>query len=393
MNKKIYISIVLLLSIVNVSAITVDEILNTIANNNLSLQASNEECKSMIYNIKSYNNLSDPEVGFEYHSGSNIEGNKYGISVTQNIDWPGLYISRAKANKFRMSAAEAKLISDRLNILHEAKQLCMQIINLNRKVENQTLVHNNISQLYEEYEKGFQYGEISILDINKLKVELLNTKRELDQLIAQRNADIEKLYGLNGKTVIDGVSLLTVYPNQSLESKETYLGQVVTLDPEVQCIEYNKEATRKDVSSAKMGWLPNLSVGYRYTNELGSKFNGVAVGVSVPIFSNRNKVNATKSELLTSEYNQQSIIALKESQIKAYFEHIVTLQSQINSYKKVLDDNNNQLMLKKALDGGQITLLNYLLELRYFLEAKQTLLDLEYEYNSTLTSLNKYSLL
>lgn len=393
MNKKIYISIVLLLSIVNVYAITVDEILNTIANNNLSLQASNEECKSMIYNIKSYNNLSDPEVGFEYHSGSNIEGNKYGISVTQNIDWPGLYISRAKANKFRMSAAEAKLISDRLNILHEAKQLCMQIINLNRKVENQTLVHNNISQLYEEYEKGFQYGEISILDINKLKVELLNTKRELDQLIAQRNADIEKLYGLNGKTVIDGVNLLTVYPNQSLESKETYLGQVVTLDPEVQCIEYNKEATRKDVSSAKMGWLPNLSVGYRYTNELGSKFNGVAVGVSVPIFSNRNKVNATKSELLTSEYNQQSIIALKESQIKAYFEHIVTLQSQINSYKKVLDDNNNQLMLKKALDGGQITLLNYLLELRYFLEAKQTLLDLEYEYNSTLTSLNKYSLL
>ena len=222
---------------------------------------------------------------------------------------------------------------------------------------------------------------------------VINTKRELDQLIAQRNADIEKLYGLNGKTVIDGVNLLTVYPNQSLESKETYLGQVVTLDPEVQCIEYNKEATRKDVSSAKMGWLPNLSVGYRYTNELGSKFNGVAVGVSVPIFSNRNKVNATKSELLTSEYNQQSIIALKESQIKAYFEHIVTLQSQINSYKKVLDDNNNQLMLKKALDGGQITLLNYLLELRYFLEAKQTLLDLEYEYNSTLTSLNKYSLL
>ena len=393
MNKKIYISIVLLLSIVNVYAITVDEILNTIANNNLSLQASNEECKSMIYNIKSYNNLSDPEVGFEYHSGSNIEGNKYGISVTQNIDWPGLYISRAKANKFRMSAAEAKLISDRLNILHEGKQLCMQIINLNRKVENQTLVHNNISQLYEEYEKGFQYGEISILDINKLKVELLNTKRELDQLIAQRNADIEKLYGLNGKTVIDGVSLLTVYPNQSLESKETYLGQVVTLDPEVQCIEYNKEATRKDVSSAKMGWLPNLSVGYRYTNELGSKFNGVAVGVSVPIFSNRNKVNATKTEQLTSEYNQQSIIALKESQIKAYFEHIVTLQSQINSYKKVLDDNNNQLMLKKALDGGQITLLNYLLELRYFLEAKQTLLDLEYEYNSTLTALNKYSFL
>ena len=50
-------------------------------------------------------------------------------------------------------------------------------------------------------------------------------------------------------------------------------------------------------------------------------------------------------------------------------------------------------MLEKALSGGQISLLNYLLELRYFLEAQQTLLDLEFEYNSILAKLNKYSLL
>ena len=380
-------------SIVDVYAITVDEVLNSIANNNLSLQASHEECKSLIYNIKSSNNLSNPEIGFEYHTGSNIDGDKYGISVTQNIDWPGLYISRSKANQFKMSAAEAQLVFNRLNILLEAKQLCMQIINLNKKIESQTLVFNNISQLYTEYEKGFQYGEISILDINKLKVELLNSQRALEQLIAQRNANVELLYGLNGKTHIEDANKLADYPTQSLESMETYLGQVITLDPEVQSYEFTTEAAKKDVSSAKMGWLPNFSVGYRYTNELGTKFNGVAVGVSVPIFSNKNKVNEAKSNLISGEYNQQSAIALKESQIKADFEHVVTLQSQINSYKRVLEDNSNQLMLKKALDGGQITLLNYLLELRYFLEAKQTLLDLEYEYNTILTSLNKYKLL
>ena len=393
MIKKIYISIIILFSIVDVYAITVDEVLNSIANNNLSLQASHEECKSLIYNIKSSNNLSNPEIGFEYHTGSNIDGDKYGISLTQNIDWPGLYISRSKANKFKMSAAEAQLVFNRLNILLEAKQLCMQIINLNKKIESQTLVFNNISQLYTEYEKGFQYGEISILDINKLKVELLNSQRALEQLIAQRNANVELLNGLNGKTHIEDANKLADYPTQSLESMETYLGQVITLDPEVQSYEFTKEAAKKDVSSAKMGWLPNFSVGYRYTNELGTKFNGVAVGVSVPIFSNKNKVNEAKSNLISGEYNQQSAIALKESQIKADFEHVVTLQSQINSYKRVLEDNSNQLMLKKALDGGQITLLNYLLELRYFLEAKQTLLDLEYEYNTILTSLNKYKLL
>ena len=50
-------------------------------------------------------------------------------------------------------------------------------------------------------------------------------------------------------------------------------------------------------------------------------------------------------------------------------------------------------MLQKALEGGQISLLDYLLELRYFLEAQQTLLDLEFEYNTLMTDLNKYQLL
>ncbi len=394
MNKKIlFIGIILLSCILDVYATGVDDILNSIASNNLSLQATKEAGKSLIYKIKTSNNLANPEIGFEYHKGSNVDGNKYGIAVTQNIDWPGLYINRSKANKYRISATEAQLINDRLDILLEAKQLCMQIINLNKKIENQTLVYNNIFQLYTEYEKGFNYGEISILDINKLKVELLNNQRALDEFVALRNACIEQLNGLNGETNIDGADKLKDYPAQAIESIETYLGQVITLDPEIQFNGFNKEAAKKDVSSAKMGWLPNLSIGYRYTNELGTKFNGIAVGLSVPIFANRNKVNEAETELMSHIYNQQNNIVLKESQIKADYSHVVTLKSQIISYKNILGDGSNQSMLKKALDGGQITLLNYLIELRYFLEAQHTLLDLEFEYNTLLTSLNKYSLL
>jgi outer membrane protein TolC len=59
----------------------------------------------------------------------------------------------------------------------------------------------------------------------------------------------------------------------------------------------------------------------------------------------------------------------------------------------VLESGNNEKMLQKALEGGQISLLDYLLELRYFLEAQQTLLDLEFEYNTLMTDLNKYQLL
>ena len=142
-----------------------------------------------------------------------------------------------------------------------------------------------------------------------------------------------------------------------------------------------------------MGWLPDLALSYKYSNEMGSKFNGFAVGVSVPIFANRNKVSASKSELIAAELTQKDVLADLESAIKTDYSHIVTAKSQIHSYNNVLESGNNEKMLQKALEGGQISLLDYLLELRYFLEAQQTLLDLEFEYNTLMTDLNKYQLL
>ena len=144
---------------------------------------------------------------------------------------------------------------------------------------------------------------------------------------------------------------------------------------------------------AKLGWLPKFSVGYKFANELGDKFNGIEVGMALPIFSNINKVKIAKSAQLSAQFNEQDILTETSTEIKSNYAQVVYLKSQIYSYNAILKDSTNLDLLKKALDGGQITLLNYLLELRYFLEAEQTLLDLEFEYNSILTSLNKYSLL
>lgn len=104
-------------------------------------------------------------------------------------------------------------------------------------------------------------------------------------------------------------------------------------------------------------------------------------------------MSASKSELIAAELTQKDVLAELESAIKTDYSHIVTAKSQIHSYNNVLESGNNEKMLQKALEGGQISLLDYLLELRYFLEAQQTLLDLEFEYNTLLTDLNKYQLL
>ena len=394
MKNRLYIIIgIIIVSSFNIKAITIESILDSININNTLLMSKNAEMNAKIADIKTSNNLGDTEIGFEYQNGANINGQKYGISVSQGFDWPGMYMARSKANNAKIKAAEYEFQIDKLDILFTAKQLCLNVINANRKIKAQTQIYNGIKQLSAEYEKGFKHGEISILDINKLKIELLNVKQALDKSIVERNNLIDKLTALNGNKSIANIESLDVYPNQELHAFETYTNEFSSLDPKLNYETQILNSSNKEVTMAKLGWLPKFSVGYKYANELGDKFNGFEIGMALPLFSNINKVKTAKSTQLSAEYNEQDILAEKTAEIKSNYAQAVYLRSQIHSYNTVLSDTANHEMLRKALDGGQITLLNYLLEIRYFLEAEQTLLDLEFEYNSVLTTLNKYNLL
>ena len=394
MKNRLYLIIgIIIVSSFNIKAITIESILDSININNTLLMSKNAEMNAKIADIKTSNNLGDTEIGFEYQNGANINGQKYGISISQGFDWPGMYMARSKANNAKIKAAEYEFQIDKLDILFTAKQLCLNVINANRKIKAQTQIYNGIKQLSAEYEKGFKHGEISILDINKLKIELLNVKQALDKSIVERNNLIDKLTALNGNKSIANIESLDVYPNQELQAFETYTNEFSSLDPKLNYESQILNSSNKEVTMAKLGWLPKFSVGYKYANELGDKFNGFEIGMALPLFSNIYKVKTAKSTQLSAEYNEQDILAEKMAEIKSNYAQAVYLRSQIHSYNTVLSDTANHEMLRKALDGGQITLLNYLLEIRYFLEAEQTLLDLEFEYNSVLTTLNKYNLL
>ncbi len=386
-----YIAAVILF-VANSYAITIDEVIDSIKKNNVALKISHEGYLGAKKEISSTNNLSNPEMGFEYHKGANVEGDKYGFAITQKFDWPGLYISRSKSNDSKISAEYANHLNTQLGILLDAKQLCMQVVNLNKKIETQGEIYDNISQLYTEYEKAAKQGEVSILDINKLKIELLNVKNDLDVYVAELESVKAALCGINGDNEISNILCLNEYPTQDLESIEFYMSQITSLDPEYIAKSEGVKVARGDYSVAKNGWFPEFALGYRYTNELGTKFNGFEVGMSLPIFANNKKVGASKSNLLVAEMAKNDILIKKEADLKAEYLQIVSTRTQIYNYKSVLEENN-EMYLKKALDGGELSLLNYLLELRYFLEAKHTLLDLEYKYNTLLTSLNKYSLI
>ena len=395
MRTKIITAVFALFLVQNATADNFNDILTEISGNNYELRTIESEYNAASEDIKSTNNLGSTNFDFEYHFGDKNVGNKYGFGISQSIDWPGLYYSRNKAINAQISALEYVAQNKQLELLVSAQNICLEIINLNKQIVLKSRIEEDMARMKTLYMKGFEQGEISILDVNKLKIELLNIKQAKNALVRQRAALVENLKALNGKKSIEKSRILSMseYPEFEILPLQEYITTLASVDPEYKYYSSMAEAGKRNVSVAQRQWYPSFNIGYKFFNELGVKFNGIFAGISIPIFSNRNKVASAKATQIAYNFSEQTMIVSKNAKISASYVQIQSLEEQIKGYNDALEDGNNIKVLKKALKGGQITLLEYLTELKYFIEAETNLLNLEFEYNSILADLNKYKLL
>ena len=385
------IAIVLMALAPNIEANNIDYILQQIKLNNTQLKALNAEIEAQTADIKSSNNLSDPTIDGAYLFGVGSIGDKWELGVSQEFDWPGIYSARGKVNKARIEALAQSYAQKQIQILSEARNICLEIICLNRRIKFENNILANLDSLYDKSLKGLEYGEISILDTNKLKIERLGVTQSIAGNKALLQTKIKQLEGLNGNIPLNEVASLSDYPEQQLHSLDEYLSQMKASDPQLRQISSEIEASNKQVSVTRMQNLPKFSLGYRHVNEIGDHFNGVGVGLSIPVFENRGKNKAAKAQAIASQLSFDDVISTRTAEITASHQKAVAVRQQLDGYRDALLKCNNIEILDKALYGGQISLINYLLELRYFIEAQNALIDLEFEYNTLITDLNKYT--
>ena len=375
----------------NIEANNIDYVLQQIKLNNTQLKALNAEIEAQTADIKSSNNLSDPTIDGAYLFGVGSIGDKWELGVSQEFDWPGIYSARGKVNKARIEALAQSYAQKQIEILSEARNICLEIICLNRRIKFENNILANLDSLYDKSLKGLEYGEISILDTNKLKIERLGVTQSIAGNKALLQAKIKQLEGLNGNIPLNDVASLSDYPEQQLHSLDEYLSQMKASDPQLRQISSEIEASNKQVSVTRMQNLPKFSLGYRHVNEIGDHFNGVGVGLSIPVFENRGKNKAAKAQAIASQLSFDDVISTRTAEITASHQKAVAVRQQLDGYRDALLKCNNIEILDKALYGGQISLINYLLELRYFIEAQNALIDIEFEYNTLITDLNKYT--
>lgn len=367
------------------------EVLQAVENNNLSLKAQNQYIESQRIGYKTEMNLANPEVEYEKNF-SDVDGNPYEILISQSFDFPTVYLQKNKIRKAKTANLKNLMQQNRQDILLTAKKAYLNLIYQNKLKEQLTIRYENAQKLVNFFQKKLEKGGANILEMNKVKIVLLNVKNQL-QLCNTQLANLnEELKQLNGS---QSISITTnLYPEFTLEEDYDKLEmEVLNNTPSLNKLKANMDIASKQTALAKNQVLPKLNLGYRYLNsDIAKSFNGINVGISIPLWESRNKVKFAKLNQLSQESQFLSQEKILLSEVQKNYQNYMGLKASLAEYRLILEGNNMNDLLKKALDFGQISSIEYFMESIYFYESYDTYLQVEKEYHLAIADLLKYQL-
>lgn len=368
-----------------------DEILKMIASNNKNIKVSENYYQALILEYKTGLNPSDPWLQYGLFPGNSYApGAKRTVSFTQSFDFPTTYSQKKKYTQKQIDIAFYRMNEFQQGVLLEAKHTIIDLVYLT-KLEQQFVYRNDLAvSLFNSYERKFELGESNVLDYNKAKTELLKARNDMFLNNSDKKQSSEKLSRLNGGLSVQFVALS--YPVEDLEERQFIIDESLANDPGYQAVRFEKEAADRNIKVQRSLSLPKLELGYGSETIVDESFKGGTVGLSFPLWERKNTVKLAKTFAEYTEKKVDSYTSLFTSEIFREYINVKSLKESFEEYKKLVDEIRSEELLGKALDLGHISLIEYLLELKYYYDTVDTLLELERDYYMALAVLYKYRL-
>ena len=339
-------------------------------------------------------NLANPVAEFDYLKGSPANaGNQTDFTVSQQFDFPTAYAKKRQLVNQQSSQVSLQLQVKRQDILLEAKKACIRLI-FHNKLQTQLVQRKKDAQkLSSNYQSRLDKGDANILDVNKARLQVIEITNSFQKNISLINQLNQKLTELNGGKPI--IFNDTIYPDISeIPDFETLEKEYEDNDPLRKALDQEKVIAENQLAVSKALALPKLEVGYHYQGILGQTYQGVHTGISIPLWENRNVIRQNRSQIIASEMEIDAHVNEHFYHIKHLYEHYSNLKITMDAYRAANFDSaaRNKTLLGKAFALGQISSVEYFMEITYYYTALDNFLETEMQYHDTIAELYKYKL-
>ncbi len=158
-------------------------------------------------------------------------------------------------------------------------------------------------------------------------------------------------------------------------------------------LQENQSAAARQINVSKQQGLPNITLGYRMNPASGGeRYNGLLVGLSIPLFSNRHKVKQAKAERLSAELQLAGWRETQTAELRQLWSKASELKRSVDEYSEALKGQNSLSLLNKAIQSGQISMIDYFVNVGTIYQSTENWLQLQNEYQKSLAEMYRYKL-
>lgn len=349
-----------------------------IAQNNTTLKALHRQMQASVLANGSNLSLTDPEAEVAYLVGT-PKGvpNRTNVSLTQSLDWDVLLGRRSALAKANNQVAYNDYRRAVQQVLTEADEQFTTLVYYNKLcgelLQRQTLAEE-IERLYQQ---KFERGDINQLEVNKVRLNASVCRADWARANNERQQILANLQRLNGGHAVAFTD--TVYPLAGkalpplVDFQSALAGSLA-----VQTAQAAVAQSEAEIKVAKAEGLPALTVGFQGEYIKQNNYSGLSLGFSVPIWGNsRKKIRKAEAELAANRLTVDDVIYQERAQVAKLYASAQQLQQAANALQKDMQLMNNDQLLRRSLELGQISLLDYLLELSFYYTARTSQLEAE----------------
>lgn len=291
----------------------------------------------------------------------------------------------------KTATAGYQYAATRQQILLQAQLLCQEIIYLRQQKQLLDNRRQNALRLEELYRQRFANGDANQLEYNKIQLEKINANNASRRNTVALEAKMKQLEAMNGgfpiQFVEDNFPVLPKLPEFT-----RLQGAYFAADPTFQILAGESESAQQEVKVSRALTLPKFDIGYRRNGGSDEQLNGFRIGMSIPLWENKNTVKRAKAQAEYSALNFEDYIQTLRTTLPELYLQAESLQTSRDEYAKALEAQRNEELLNKALEAGQISMIDYFVEITILYDSMQNFLEVEKEYHNTVAQLMQYQL-
>lgn len=375
---------------------TVQQSINTALQNNPAIRSSNLQIEQQRILRSTYRDFGKTNIGLQYGQSNSIKYDTY-FSIEQPIPNPSLFKNQKAYYEERTKGSQLNLAVTQNELRYQVKTIYYQLAYfeaLKKLLQNQDTV---FAGFLRAAELRYKTGETNLLEKATAETQLNEIRNRIQQneadiLIARRQLETFLNSPLPVDAVIDTLNKLSITP-QYIDSVQrnnptaAYIQQQINIADRVIGVEKAKGKPDFSISYFNQSIIGTQEVnGAAKTFGAGHRFQGIAAGISIPIFykpySSRIKAAKVDRQIAKTQYQLFSINL--QGQYQQAFQEYLKNTKNIQYYEGSALANGNLILRQAqiAFNNGEIGYVE-------FLQALRTYRDIRSEYLNAINAFNQ----